>query len=79
MSEKGKQKLKEYGKQYRKNMSEEDNKKKKEGVLERIQKSSNLLKKIKENNKLKTIQVDVVNNFVNRWSGRFFWCWSLYW
>ena len=66
MSEKGKQKLKEYGKQYRKNMSEEDNKKKKEGVLERIQKSSNLLKKIKENNKLKTIQVDVVNNFVNR-------------
>lgn len=63
MSVEKKPKVKVCGKQCRRNLSEKDNKKRKN--TERIQKKSvnNLLKQIKEKDELKSVEVDVVSNF----------------
>ena len=56
-------------KKYRQNMSKEDKQKRKEYIKEYLRKYrknwfNNLLEKIKENDKLKRVEIDVVNNFI---------------
>ena len=61
MSEEDKQKRKKYKKQHRQNMFEEDKQKNKEYMKLRLKKYT----KVRSNNVLKTVKVDVVTNSIN--------------
>lgn len=63
MSVERKPKVKVYGKQCRRNLSEKDKQKKKKYRKNTKKSVNNLLKQIKEKDELKSVEVDLVSKF----------------